>query len=149
MANDIKRFDPFSDINRFEPLRGLDQLFRDFRLAPGFGELPAEPLIKMDVAESETAYTVKAEIPGAKKEDITIDIDKNQVSIKAETHREFQDKDGEKLVRSERYFGQQYRSFTLAHDVDQEKASAKYENGVLLLDLPKKAGATSKKLPVH
>ncbi|HEX8954764.1 MAG TPA: Hsp20/alpha crystallin family protein [Burkholderiaceae bacterium] len=149
MANDIRRYDPFGEISRFEPFFGLDQMFRDFRLAPGLRDLPVEPQIKMDVTESDTAYSVKAEIPGVKKEDIAIDIDKNQVTIKAEVRKESEEKEGEKVVRSERYYGQQYRSFSLAQNVDQEKATAKYENGILQLDLPKKADGSSKKLTVN
>jgi HSP20 family protein len=139
MAN-LTRFDPFSDIARFEPFRGFDDLLRDFSVKPAMREFSAEPRIKMEVTESDNAYTVKADIPGVKKEDIKVDIDKNQVSISAESKRETEEKQGKTVVRSERYYGQQYRSFTLAHDVDDEKAVAKYQDGVLELTLPKKTG---------
>ena len=76
----------------------------------------------------------KAEIPGVKKEDIHVAIDGNQVSIEAEVKRETEEKKGEKVVRSERYFGKQYRSFTLATDIDAAAAAAKYADGVLELE---------------
>ena len=139
MAN-LTRFDPFNEIARFEPFRGFDDLLRDFSLRPALRELQAEPRIRMEVTESDSAYTVKAEIPGVKKEDIKVDIDKNQVTISAETLRESEQKEGANVVHSERYYGQQFRSFTLAHDVDDDKTVAKYQDGVLELNLPKKAG---------
>jgi HSP20 family protein len=106
--------------------------------------------IAIDVSESNGAYLVKAEVPGVKKEDIGVSIDGNQVSITAETKKEHEEKKGEKLLRSERYYGSMYRSFTLPMDVDQAKADAKYTNGVLELTLPKKAGGGgAKKLEIH
>lgn len=138
MAN-LTRFDPFNEIARFEPFRGFEDLLRDFSLKPARRELEAEPRIRMEVTESDNAYTVKAEIPGVKKEDIKVDIDKNQVTISAESRRESEKKEGANVVHSERYYGQQFRSFTLAHDVDEEKTVAKYQDGVLELNLPKKA----------
>lgn len=148
MANNLTRFDPFNDIARFEPFRGSENFFRDFHLKPALRDFDAEPRIKMEVTETDQSYTVKADIPGVKKEDIKIDIDRNQVSISAETKSETEEKEGETIVRSERYYGQQYRSFALAHEIDEAKAVAKYQDGVLELSLPKKAGNSGKRLVV-
>lgn len=149
MANNLMRFDPFREISRFEPLRGFDDLFGDLRLKPALRDFEAEPRIKMDVTETDKAYTVKAEIPGVKKEDIKVDIERNQVSISAETKKETEEKKGDTVVRSERYYGQQFRSFTLASEIDEDKAVAKYQDGVLELTLPKRAGSNGgKKLVV-
>jgi HSP20 family protein len=137
MAN-LTRFDPFNEIARFEPFRGFEDLLRDFSLKPTMREFSAEPRIRMEVTESDSAYTVKAEIPGVKKEDIKVDIENNQVTISAESRRETEQKEGTVVVRSERYYGQQFRSFTLAQGVDEEKTVAKYQDGVLELSLPKK-----------
>jgi HSP20 family protein len=62
---------------------------------------------------------------------------------------EKEEKKGEKVLRSERYCGKVARSFTLMNDVDEAKATAKYTDGVLELTLPKKAGATAKKLAIQ
>ena len=105
--------------------------------------------IKMDVKEDNNAYTVHADIPGVKKEDIQVSIEGNQVSISAETRAEKEEKKGEKVLRSERYFGKVARSFTLAHEVDEAKAQAKYSDGVLELTLPKKAAGSAKKLAIQ
>ena len=104
--------------------------------------------IRMDVSEKDNAYVVHADMPGVKKEDIKIEIDCNEVSISAETKNQKEVKDGDRVLRSERYYGKVSRSFTLASEVDEAAASAKYENGVLELALPKKAVAKAKLLAV-
>jgi HSP20 family protein len=150
MAN-ITRFDPFEELARFRPLADFDDFFKGFRLRPlgPLGDVDIEPRIKVDVSEADAAYTVKAEIPGVKKEDIRVAIDGNQVSIEAEIKKEKEEKKGEKVVRSERYHGKQSRSFTLGHDIDAGKAEAKYSDGVLELKLPKKSNGASKELKVQ
>jgi HSP20 family protein len=112
-------------------------------------EMPSEPAIKLDVTEDEKAYRVKAELPGVKKEDIAVEIDGNQVSLSAEVKRETEKKDGETVVHSERYYGKQYRSFTLPEDIEREKAEAKFDNGVLELNLPKRAGKSAQRVQVR
>jgi len=140
MAN-IARFDPFGD--------SIDDMFRRV-LRPMRWEVEEQPLqIKLDVSENDKSYTVKAEVPGVKKEDINVQIDGNLVSISAEAKREKDVKDNGKVIRSERYYGSLSRSFTLASEVDQAGASAKYTDGVLELTLPKKTTAAAKKLTVQ
>jgi HSP20 family protein len=140
MAN-LTRFDPFAD--PFEDL--VRRVFKPVRW-----EGEPQPLqIKVDVEENDKAYTVKAEIPGVKKEDINVQIEGNQVSISAESKQEKDVKENGKVIRSERYYGSLYRSFTLGQDVDQAAAAAKYADGILQLTLPKKATAATKKLTVQ
>ncbi|MBV6274445.1 Hsp20 family protein [Alcaligenaceae bacterium CGII-47] len=140
MANNLMQFDPFNDITHFSPLRSFEDLFKDFRLRSTLGNFETEPRIKMDVSETDHGYTVKAEIPGVKKEDVKVAIEGNQVTISGQTKYETEKKDGETIVRRERYLGHQSRSFTLAHEIDDLKAVAKYHDGVLELSLPKKPG---------
>lgn len=148
MANNIKRFDPFGEIARFEPFRNFEDFFREFRMMPGMRGVESEPRIRMDMSETDQAYTVKAEIPGVNKDDIKVSIEGNQVSISAEVRKEEEKKAGN-MMHSERYYGQQYRSFTLPQDVDDSKANARYHDGILELTLPKKPGGGGKKLTVH
>jgi HSP20 family protein len=148
MAN-ITRFDPFEELARFRPLGDFDDLLKGFRMRPWMSEADMEPRIKVDVSEADASYSVKAEIPGVKKEDIHVAIEGNQVSIEAEVKKEKEEKKGEKVVRSERYFGKQSRSFTLGHDIDAGKAEAKYSEGVLELKLPKKSNGSSKELKIQ
>ena len=147
MAN-LTRWDPFSEISRFDPFRDINDYFKGFMLRPVFQGLEGQPEIKLEISETDQAYTIKADIPGVKKEDIQVSIDGNQVSIAAEVKQEKEEKEGKKLVRSERYYGKQFRSFTLAHDIDEAKSEAEYNDGVLKVTLPKKAGTASKSLAI-
>ncbi len=140
MAN-ITRFSPASD--------ALDDLFRGFFMQPVRVEGQPEVKIRMDVSEDDKAYTVHAEIPGVKKEDIHVSIEGNQVSISAEVKNEKEVKEGEKLLRSERYYGGVSRAFTLGQEIDEGAAQAKYKDGILELTLPKKVVATARKLVIQ
>ena len=147
MAN-LTRWDPFSEMTRFDPFNDVNDYLKGFMLRPVFRGLEAEPEIKLEISETDKAYTVKADVPGVKKEDIQVSIDGKQISISAEVKHEKEEKEGKKLVRSERYYGKQFRSFTLGHDIDDAKADAVYSDGVLQLTLPKKAGTETRKLAV-
>lgn len=133
-----------SALTRFDPLEDVfPQLFRGFMtpLAQRGGQ-PQPGDIRIDVSETDQAYTVQAEIPGAKKDDIRVAVDGNVVSISAEVRGEKEEKDERVLVK-ERYYGSSSRSFRLASAVDEKAAEAKFDNGVLKLTLPKRAGGSN------
>ncbi len=142
-----------SNLTRYNP---FDELFNEF--SKGFWvkplALPAtfptegELKMKLDVKEDEKGYTVQAEVPGVKKEDIQVDIDGNQVSVRAELKKEKEEKKGEKIVYSERSYGMVSRSFTLPLEVDEKGAKAEYKDGVLNLVLPKKSNGAAKRIAV-
>ena len=88
-------------------------------------------------------------MPGVKKEDIDVAIASNLVTITAEVKREWEKKEGDRMLRSERYFGNIYRSFTLPAELDESACEAKYDNGLLELKLVKKAAAPGKKLAIR
>lgn len=137
------------NIARFNPNNNaLDDVLRGFFMSPMRFEEQPEIQIKMDVREDEKNYVVSAEIPGVKKEDIHVSIEGNQVSISAEVKSQKEEKKDDKILRSERYYGKVSRSFTLAQDVDESAAVAKYNDGVLELTLPKRVGSKSKKLTI-
>lgn len=149
MAN-LVHWNPFKPLTRLESRSPMfEDLFRDFGLRPRWQELEA-PDMRIDVVENDQTYAVKAEIPGVQKNDIDVSIDGNQVSITAEVRRESKNKnkDEERDIYTERYYGQVYRSFSLPNEVDSGKAEAHYENGVLTLTLPKKANGSARKLAV-
>jgi HSP20 family protein len=139
--NQLTVYDPFADT-------GIDELFRGF-FRPVRLEKAGPATIKMDVREQDNAYLVKAEMPGVAKEDIQVSIEGNQVTVGAEVKREKDVKDGERLLRTERYYGSVYRAFTLPVEVDEAASNAKYENGVLELKLAKKPAQTGRKLTVQ
>ncbi len=127
----------------------FESVFRGF-LAPIRFDSSADALdIRVDVVENDDAFKVHADLPGVKKEDINVRVDGNRVHIDAEARREKEIKEKDRLVRSERYYGSVSRVFTLSQDVDDAKAVAKFEDGVLTLDLPKKASTSSKKLAIQ
>lgn len=142
----IIRFSPFS-AERFSPFHEMERMLRDMdvRMRSLVGEVEPFAAIRVDVTEDEKAYTVKADLPGVSKDDIKVAIDGERVSISAEVKRESEERGGNTLY-CERFSGQQTRSFSLDHAIDDSRASAKYENGVLELTLPKKAGATTQHL---
>ena len=150
MTNIATRNDPFLELARFDPFRDFEGFFPVPRgMRRMLAEMPAEPSIKLDVTEDDKAYRVKAELPGVKKEDINVEIDGNQVSVSAQVKRETEKKEGETVVHSERYYGRQYRSFTLDKDIDRAKAEAKFDNGILELTLPKNGGKPAQKIEVR
>lgn len=143
MAN-ITRFDPFAELTPFS-----SDFFKGLMLQPLFRNMDMEPQIRVDVSDDGKAYTVKAEMPGVKKEDIKVSIDGNSVSISAEVKKESEQKEGKQLLRSERYYGRIARSFGLEEDVDQGAVEAKYSDGVLQLTLPKKPGVKSRVIQIQ
>lgn len=141
-----------NNLRIFEPALSdsFESMFKRFmtpaRVEVGSGSLD----MRVDVTEKDGTYTVRADLPGVKKDDINVRIDGNIVQIDAEVKHEKDTKDsGGKVLRSERYYGAVSRAFTVAQDVDDTKATAKYQDGVLTLELPKKATSTSKRLTVQ
>ena len=127
----------------------FDDFFRGFFVRPvDFGSAVDVPSIKIDVKEQGDAYKVHAELPGIRKEDIHVNIDGSVVSISAERKQEKEVKEGERVLRTERYFGKVSRSFQLGQDIDESKSAAKFSDGVLELTLPKKAAAAAKRLTI-
>jgi HSP20 family protein len=147
MAN-IARRSPLGDIARFDPFYNIDDWFKGFGTRPFSMDMETPPQIKIDVTENDSAYTVRAEIPGVKKEDVKVQVEGNRVSISCETKQEKEQKEGERVIYRECNQGSSYRTFTLGSDVDDTKAEAKYENGTLELTLPKKEGKTAKRIEV-
>jgi HSP20 family protein len=139
------------NIARYSPMDdAFDQLFRGFLLRPvALENDDTTAKFRADIAENDKAYTVHADLPGVKKEDIQIAIDGDQVSISAEVRREKDVKDGERVLRSERYTGKFYRAFALGSAIDEATASARYVDGVLELTLPKKAAAAAKRITIQ
>ena len=133
----------------------LNDFFRDtvpsFFIKPLHGDqLPDPDQIKINVSEGASNYTVTAEIPGVKKEDIHVLVEDDVVTLRADIKQEDQSASTEKVLRSERYFGTVSRSFRMAENIDESQSKAKYENGVLTLTLPKKAAVdTSKRLTIE
>jgi HSP20 family protein len=138
------------NITRFNPLEdAFDNLFRGLPMwVPAPERRAAQPAqFRMDVTENDKEYQVLAEMPGVKKEDISITINGNEVAVSA-SKQEKAVKNGDTVLCAERSYGTIKRAFSLGHEVDEALAQAKYNEGVLELTLPKKAAA-AKRLAVH
>ena len=93
----------------------------------------------MDVKENGDHYDVEIDLPGFKKEDISIELNDGVMTVSASKGLNEEDKNREgKIVRQERYSGMMSRSFYVGEDVTSEEVHAKFENGVLMLQIPKK-----------
>ena len=139
--NTLQVYDPFADAAFDDIFRGFFKPVRALRNAPA--------TIKVDVTEKPDAYVVHAEIPGVAKEDIQVTVEGNQVTIAAEVKRVAGEKEGERVLRSERYAGAVYRSFVLPAELDEAASQAKYEGGVLELTLAKKPQVAGRKLAIQ
>ncbi len=140
------------NIARFNPLEdAFDNLFRGLPVwLPNPERRAAAPMqFRMDVTENDKEYQVLADLPGAKKEDISITINGNEVAVSVEVKHEKDLKSDETVLRAERYYGTIQRSFSLGQEVDEATAQAKFNDGVLELTLPKKTVAAAKRLAVH
>jgi len=136
MSHSMTRFDPVARMLRADPFRTFDDFFADLA-----------PRVRIDVTESGDGYRVKADLPGVKKEDIKVNIDGNHVSISADTSSHGAH-EGATTICAERAWGQFYRSFTLPQAVDDAAARAEFKDGVLQLELPKKAGGSGTPLAI-
>jgi HSP20 family protein len=121
-----------------EQINDMEEVVRGFMRRP-FALDAATPEMRLDVHEDDDSYSIHAEIPGAKKDDVKIELDDNYVSISAQKQSQIDRQNGGRWICSERNFGAVSRSMSLAHDIEPKKARAAYENGVLALTLPKKA----------
>ena len=117
---------------------------RDFDL---FGDMFDDPfftnndskMMKTDIKENDNNFELEIDLPGFKKDDIKMSIDDGYLTINAkqEDNKDEKDKHG-KYVRRERYFGECSRSFYAGDDIKEEDIKAKYKNGTLRVEIPKK-----------
>ncbi|KCV25662.1 Hsp20/alpha crystallin family protein [Bordetella bronchiseptica] len=131
------------------PAESIPELFQAFlrpvRQQAGNGAAGMD----VDITESDNEYVLKAEVPGIAKENISVEIDNNTITIRAKKMRDEEFKSGERVIRQERFWGEYERTIMLAGSVDQAKAKARYENGLLTLTLPKMAGHEDRKIPIE
>ena len=127
--NQITSWNPFSELEEMEK-RFFDN---DFFGSHGLAEF------KTDITDEGDHYELKADLPGFQKEDIHLELDGDYLTIRAERHSEHEQKENRgKYVRCERSYGAYSRSFNVS-EIDTDKIRAKYDSGVLTLQLPKQA----------
>ena len=126
--------------------RNFDSLFPEYIFTEDFDKLT----IPVEIKEKDNEYHVKSELPGVKKEDLDIDIDKNHIIINAKKEEDTEE-DTKSYRKSEFRYGEFSRSVYFPMDIDVEKTNAKLEHGILKINAPKMAAEKSqnKKLTVE
>lgn len=120
----------------YNPFREMDEMEKQFFTRP-FGMMAMEDF-RIDIKDEGNHYEMEADLPGFDKKDIHLDIDNDVLVVRAERHSEHEEKDKKgKYVRCERSYGSYRREFDLT-GIDADAITAKYEDGVLKLNLPKK-----------
>lgn len=130
-----------------DPFSLMDSLFSDWLSARPSSSLVTSA--RIEVTESNGGYEVRAELPGANKEDIAIEIEGARVSLSAKTNSHTEKKEGDKVLYSERTSESYARSFELPQAVDSNAAVAKFENGLLTLNLPKKDAPQTRRVAIQ
>ncbi len=150
------------NLTRWEPtiptlptFRLFDEMTKDFNRAFGRFNKPngeealtaADWAPAVDIQETDKEYTVKAELPEVKKEDVKVTVEDGVLAISGERKTEKEEK-GKKFHRTERFFGSFYRSFTVPTEVDDTKIDAEFKDGMLIVHMPKSEKAAPKAIAV-
>ena len=116
----------------------LDDFFGDFGGARNNARYaaPSSSIMKTDVKETENDYEIHIDLPGYKKEDVQAELKDGYLVISAKNERSEEDKN-KKYIRRERFYGTCSRSFYVGEEIRQEDIGARFENGVLMLNVPK------------
>lgn len=145
------------NITRYEPLPTVRDAFDEFlggifsrpiSRSTRFDESLSSTPMPVDVRDENGTLKLRADLPGVKKEDIQVTVDRDVISIVAESRGDKEQEDANGLMYRERFTGRYARSFRLNTEVELDKANATYVDGVLELVLPKKSAA-AKQLPIH
>ena len=141
-------------LTKWEPFREMEDMFDRYTRAVGWPRRGNQELSessdwapRVDIAETDQSFTIKAEIPEVKREDVKVTVDGGVLTIRGERKQEKEEK-GRKFHRIERYFGSFARSFTLPDNVDESKIEATFNDGMLNLKIPKTEAAKPKAIEV-
>ena len=139
---------------KWDPPREIEDMFDRYTKAIGFPRRGNQEVMtsgdwspRVDIAETDNSFVIKAEIPEVKKEDVKVTVDNGVLTIRGERKQENEEK-GRKCHRIERYYGSFTRSFTLPDNVDEAKIEASFRDGMLNLQIPKTEAAKSKAIEV-
>ena len=141
-------------LTKWDPFREMEDVFDRYTRAIGWPRRGTQEVVaagdwapRVDIAETENEFTIKAEIPEVKKDDVKVTVDSGVLTIRGERKQEKEEKD-KKFHRVERYYGSFTRSFTLPDNVDESKIEASFKDGMLNLKIPKTEAAKPKAIEV-
>lgn len=136
----------------------IDRMFDDFFTSFGFSPMPSllgrsgggDVLLKpsLDLAASEKEYSVAVELPGVDEKDVTVEVNRDTLTISGEKKREFEDKDEKGVYRMERSYGSFHRTLALPGDADIDNIKAGFDKGVLRLTIPRTGAEGAKKIAI-
>ncbi len=139
---------------RWDPSREIDDMFERYTKAVGQPRAGSQEVIatgdwapRVDIAETDKAFEIKAEIPDVNKEDVKVTVHNGVLTIQGERKQE-KEESGKKYHRVERHYGIFTRSFTLPDNVDETKVKASFKDGMLNLQIPKSEEAKPKAIEV-
>jgi HSP20 family protein len=143
----VTRWNPFAELESRDPWGGLTDWRR--RLDEIFGERTrmGQLVPAVDVTESEEEYLVSADVPGVKKDDLTVEIEGGSLRIRGERKSE-REETKDKARHLERSYGAFSRAFTLPADADSEKVEASFEDGVLKVRIAKRPEAKAQQVAI-
>lgn len=149
MRNIVRQ--PNEEVGMGYARENLDNLFEGFfrplnaqsKESNGGSLVPA-----IDLHENKDSYSVRAELPGVKKEDIDISVHDGLLTINAESHHQHEDKEEGRVIHQERRYGKYVRAIRLGNDVDESNVKARYSDGILELELPKLEEVKPKKIEI-
>lgn len=153
MSNMIERWldnrplKPFRDLSELQ--ESFDRLFNEFtklKRINGLRDFGFAP--SCEITEEGTNYVLKFDMPGVSKDQVKVEVDKDQLTVTAERKEESTTEEKKKFL-SELYYGAFSRSFTLPGIVDDSKVEAKFKEGVLTVVVPKVESPQTKQIPIH
>ncbi|HEX6705877.1 MAG TPA: Hsp20/alpha crystallin family protein [Albitalea sp.] len=139
---------PLTHSRRAVGHRAFDRLF-DESLAHLLDGAGASRTPSIDVIETDTAYTVKLDVPGVAKEQLKVTVEGRRVSVETAEQAATDAKDGERVLYRERSVARYARTVSLPAEVDQATSEARFENGVLTLTLPKKVPTGARQISIN
>ncbi len=141
-------------LTKWDPFREMEDVFDRYNKALSWPRLGASEIMtggdwapRVDIAETEKEFIIKAEVPEVKKDEVKISVDNGILSIRGERKQEKEEK-GKKFHRVERYYGSFTRSFTLPDNVDETKIEASFKDGMLNIQIPKNEKSKPKAIDV-
>jgi HSP20 family protein len=145
----LMRWTPMGNLQSFQ--HEMNRMFNEF-FGGGNGETAGTGLgtwtPAVDIHETDDSFVIKAELPGVSKDDVSIDVHQNTLTLRGQRKHEAEVKQ-DKYHREERTYGSFQRSFVLPTVVDQEKVQATFKDGVLELHLPKSEAAKPKRIAIN
>jgi len=143
-----------TSLRKWEPFRDFDLLnswpsLRNFPLMPTTGEgLPGRWAPSIDIAESDSQYVVTVELAGANRDDVSVEVQDGALTIRGTKRNEREEKNEERRY-VERTFGSFTRTFTLPSNANGDDIKARFEDGVLSIEIAKREAEKAKAIKVH